>query len=117
MLSLAEIDAYTADYLEEVSPRADVARMLLRMVALTARLTTEIEELKRSQNSRSIWKLHADALVVLVDMAKRLPEAVERLATTTGQQSDIETQGNALQVSLEKLRDRTALAAKLLADA
>jgi hypothetical protein len=50
-------------------------------------------------------------------MAKRLPEAVERLATTTGQQSDIQTQSNALQVSLEKLRDRTALAAKLLAEA
>jgi hypothetical protein len=115
MLSLAEINAYTADYLEEVSPRADVARMLLRIVALTARLTTEIEELKRSQNSRSIWKLHADSLVILADMAKRLPEAVGRLATTTGQQSDIQTQSNALQVSLEKLRDRTAQAVKLLA--
>jgi hypothetical protein len=115
MLSLAEIDAYTADYLEEVSSRADVARMLLRIVALTARLTTEIEEFKRSQNSRSIWKLHADSLVVLVDMAKRLPEAGERLAATTGQHSDMQTHNTALQVSLETLRDRTAQAAKLLA--
>ena len=117
MLSLAQIDAYTADYLEEVSPRADVARMLLRIVALTARLTTEIEEFKRSQNSRSIWKLHADSLVVLVDMAKRLPEAVDHIPATTGQQPDMQTQSNALQVSLETLRDQTAQAAKLLADA
>ena len=110
MLSPAEIDAYTADYLEEVSARADVARMLLRIVALTARLTTEIEELKRSQNSRSVWKLHADSLVILVDMAKRLAEAVDRLATATGQQPDAQTRSNALQISLEKLRERTAQA-------
>jgi hypothetical protein len=117
MLSSAEIDAYTADYLEEVSPRADLARMLLRIVALTARLTTEIEELKRSRNSRSIWKLHADSLVILVDLAKRLPEAVEHLAATTGQHPDLQTQSNALQVSLERLRERTAQAVKPLTEA
>ena len=117
MLSPAEIDAYTADYLGEVSPRADAARMLLRIVALTARMTTEIEELKRSQNSRSIWKLHADSLVVLVDLAKRLPEAVAQLATTIGEQPDMQDRSNALQVSLDKLRDRSVLAAKLLAEA
>ena len=117
MLSAAEIDAYTADYLEEVSARADVARMLLRIVALTARMTTEIEELKRSQNSRSIWKLHADSLVILVDMAKGLPEAVERLATTTGQQPDLQAHSSALQLSLEKLSERTDQAAKLLGEA
>ncbi len=50
MLSPAEIEAYTADYLEQTGPRADAARMLLRIVAVTARLTTEMEELKRSQN-------------------------------------------------------------------
>jgi hypothetical protein len=117
MLSPAEIDAYTADYLEEVSPRADVARMLLRIASLTARVTTEIEELKRSESSRSIWKLHADSLVILVDMAKRLPEAVDRLATTIGKQPDMQVPGDALQLSLEKLRERTAQAAKLFADA
>ncbi|MBZ5657234.1 MAG: hypothetical protein LAO56_18360 [Acidobacteriia bacterium] len=116
MLSPAEIEACTADYLEEVSPRADVARMLLRIVALTARMTTEIEELKRSQHSRSIWKLHADSLVVLVDMAKGLPEAVGRLTTTIGKQPDMQTRSTALQTSLENLRDRNVQAAKLLAE-
>lgn len=117
MLSPAEIDAYTADYLGEMSPRADVARMLLRIVALTARMTTEIEELKRSQGSHSVWKLHADSLVVLVDMAKRLPEAVEHLATTIGLEPQAQARSNALQVSLEKLRERTAQAAKLVTEA
>jgi hypothetical protein len=116
MLSPAEVDAYTADYLEEVSPRADVARMLLRIVSLTARMTTEIEELKRSPNSRSVWRLHADSLVILVDLAKRLPEAVHRLALAIGQQPEMQHRINALQISLEKLRERTAQAAKLIAD-
>jgi len=116
MLNAAEIDAYTADYLEEASPRADVARMLLRIVSLTARMTTEIEELKRSLNSRSMWKLHADSLVVLADLAKRLPEAVHHLALAIGRQPEMQAPINALQVSLEKLRERTAQAAKLVAE-
>ncbi len=117
MLSPAEIDAYTADYLEEVSPRADVGRMLLRIVALTSRMTTEIEELKRSQNSRSMWRLHADSLVILVDLAKRLPEAVDRLAAMIGQLADMKVRSDALHSSLEKLRERTVQAAKVLAEA
>jgi hypothetical protein len=114
MLSPAEIEAYMADYLEEVSPRADVARMLLRIVSLTARMMTEIEELKRSANSRSIWKLHADSLVVLIDLAKRLPEAVERLVSGISGQP---AQTSALQASLGKLQERSAQAARLLAQA
>jgi len=121
MLSPAEIEAYTADYLEQAGPRADAARMLLRVVAVTARMTTELEELKRSRNSRSVWKLHADSLVVLVDLAQRLADAVDRLALVIGQQPigrDLETQANSeIRSSLEKLRERTSEAAQLLAEA
>jgi hypothetical protein len=113
MLSQAEIEAYTADYLEEVSPRADVARMLLRIVAMTARMGTEIEELKRAQNSRSIWKLHADSLVVLLELSKSLPEAVERLTSKLGQDES----RDALHSSLEKLRERCSQAAGVLSAA
>ena len=122
MLSPAEIEAYTADYLEQAGPRADSARMLLRVVAVAARVATEIEELKRSRNSRSIWKLHADSLAILIDLATRLTDAVDRLALIIGQQpigQQPETQANSetLRSSLEKLRERTAEAAKLLAEA
>jgi hypothetical protein len=122
MLSPAEIEAYTADYLEQAGPRADAARMVLRIVAVTARLSTEMEEFKRSRNSRSIWKLHADSLVVLIDLAKRLAEAVDRLALTTaqqpiGQQPETQASSEPLRTSLEKLRERTAEAAKLIAAA
>jgi hypothetical protein len=117
MLSPAEIEAYTADYLEQAGPRADAARMLLRVVAVTARITTEMEELKRSRNSPSVWKLHADSLVVLVDLAKRLAEAVDRLALTIGQQAEAQANSKPLRGSLEKLRERTGEAAQLLAAA
>ena len=117
MLSPAEVEAYTADYLEQTGPRADVARMLLRLVAVTARLTTEMEELKRTRNSLSVWKLHADSLVVLVDMGKRLAEAVDRLALTFDQHSETPSESDSLHDSLEKLDERTSQAAKLIASA
>jgi len=115
MLSSAEVDAYTADYLEQAGPRADAARMLLRVVAVTARITTEVEELKRSRNSRSVGKLHADSLVVLVDLGKRLAEAVDRLALAVGEQAETQANSESLHNSLEKLRERIAEAAKLIA--
>ena len=117
MLSAAEIEAYTADYLEQPGPRADAARMLLRVVAVTARISTEIEELKRSENSRSIWKLHADSLVVLIDLAQRLAEAVDRLALTVGKQGEAQASAEPLRASLVKLRGRTAEATRLIAAA
>ena len=115
MLTTAEVEAYTADYLEQTGPRADAARTLLRVVAVTARITTEMEELKRSRNSRSVWKLHADSLVVLVDLGKRLAEAVDRLALIIGRQPEMQANGEPLRTSLEKLHERTAEAAKLIA--
>jgi len=115
MLSPAEVEAYTADYLEQPGPRADAARMLLRMVAVTARITTEIEELKRTRNSRSVWKLHADSLVLLVEMGGRLAEAVDAFAITIGEQAESQASSEPLRSSLEKLRERTAEAAKLIA--
>ena len=116
MLEPAEIEAYTATYLEEASARADIARMLLRTVALTARMTTETEELKRSQNSPSVWKLHADSLVVLIEMARRVSEAVTQLTVVAGQEKMPE-KAAALRQSLEKLRARTDQVVKVLAEA
>jgi hypothetical protein len=73
-LSANEADAYSADFLEEKSLRADVARTLIRLVSILARVSTELEELKRSQNMSSLWKLHADSVVVLLDMASGATE-------------------------------------------
>ncbi len=121
-LSPAEVEACTADYLEQPGARAAAARILLRIVAVTARITTETEELKRSQNSRSVWKLHADSLVVLIGLGRRLAESVDRLALAIGQPpigqpAEAQTSSEALRSSLEKLRQRSAEAAKLIGEA
>src|SRR5215469_16054244 len=55
-LTVAEADAYSAAFLEEKSLRADIARTLIRMVSISARISTELEELKRSQKMSSLWK-------------------------------------------------------------
>lgn len=115
-LSPAEVEAYTADYLEQSGSRADAARLTLRVVAVIARITTEIEELKRSRNSRSLWKLHADSLVVLIDLANRLAQTVDRRKVSISSQTTTATI-EPLQTSLEKLRERTTEASKLIAEA
>jgi hypothetical protein len=117
MLSPAEVEAYTADYLEQPGPRADAARLLLRLVAVNARITTELEELKRSRNSPSVWKLHADSLVVLVDLGRRLADAVDRLALGVAEQNQPPTNSESLRSSIEKLRERIAEAAKVISAA
>ena len=83
-LTPAEADACSADYLEEKSPRGSVARVLLRIVAVVARMTTELEELKRAENSPSLWKLHADSLVALLEVASALSENAARVAREAG---------------------------------
>jgi flagellar biosynthesis/type III secretory pathway ATPase len=55
-------------------------------------------------------------LVVLVDLAKRLAEAVDRLALTIGQQPETQASSEPLRSSLDKLRERTGEAAKLIGE-
>src|SRR5438045_5500077 len=62
-LTPAEADAYCADFLEEKSLRAGVARVLLRGVAVNARVTTELEDLNRDSKSPAVDKVRGDSLV------------------------------------------------------
>lgn len=113
-LTVPEADAYGASYLEEKTPRADIARMLIRLVSLSARISTELEELKRSQKMSSVWKLHADAVVVLLDMASISTEdagAIARMA----EQAGTAPAAQAVHQSAQKLRAQADLAVKTLA--
>lgn len=113
-LTAAEAEAYNAGFLEEKSLRADVARTLIRLVSCVARVNTELEELKRSQSMSSLWKLHADALVVLLDIASTTTEEAGRVS-----QMAESTEGGAwtkaIHQTVQKLRDRSDLAVKALA--
>jgi hypothetical protein len=113
-LTPAEADACSADYLEERSLRGGLARLLLRAVAVTARMTTEFEELKRTENSPSVWKLHADSLLALLEVARVLSENAADLtadASARGDSAGEET----IRVSLQRLRHRSELIIATLA--
>jgi hypothetical protein len=112
-LTPAEADAYCADYLEEKSLRAGIARVLLRLVAVTARMTTELEELKRAGNSPSLWKLHADALIALLELSRGAHENSGRVLALAHQHGSKE-QIDAIQKSIQKLTDSSNLAASTL---
>jgi len=112
-LTPAEADAYCADYLEEKSLRAGVARVLLRLVAVTARIITELEELKRASNSPSLWKLHADSLVALLEIASKATENSERVCTLASQRGHRQ-QVEEMQTSLKKLHDYSGIAVATL---
>jgi hypothetical protein len=112
-LTPAEAEAYCADYLEEKSLRAGVARVLLRLVAVTARIITELEELKRANNSPSLWKLHADSLVTLLEIGSKAAENSERVCTLASQRSH-QQQVEEIQTSLKKLHDYSGIAVATL---
>jgi hypothetical protein len=103
-LTSAEVEAYCADYLEEKSLRAGVARVLLRLVAVLARMTTELEELKRAENSPSLWMLHADSLVVLLEAGGTVSESAARVAVLAEQRGS-GAEAAKIRASLLKMRD------------
>ncbi len=113
-LTPAEADACSADYLEEKSPRGSVARVLLRVVAVVARMTTELEELKRAENSPSLWKLHADSLVTLLEVAATLSETASRVSAEAGDPGK-SAAGENIKISLQRLNHRCTLIADTLA--
>lgn len=112
-LTPAEADAYCADYLQETNLRAEVARTLLRIVAMIARMTTELEDLKRSENSPSLWKLHADLLVVLLEVSQSLAGAALRVVAQASDEGKLE-EAESVRRSLQKLRDRCDAVAAIL---
>jgi hypothetical protein len=114
-LTPAEADAYSAAFLEEKSLRADVARTLIRLVSISARISTELEELKRSQKMSSLWKLHADAVVVLLDMASTATEEAGSVAKTA-EQSGSGVASRSVHESVQKLRAQSDIAVKTLAN-
>ena len=109
VLTPAEANAYCADYLEEKTPRAAVARALLRMVTVVARMTTEMEELRRAENSPSLWMLHADSLVTLLEIERSVSESGRRMA-----QQATASEAESIHNSLKKLQDCTGQVQKML---
>ena len=116
MLTPAEIDACTADFLEQNSPRADVARAILRLVAMSARIMTEMEELKRAPRLSTLWRLHAESLNTLLDLTRRVPDGVASLTATPNRWTATTEKEGSIAITLDKLRARAAEAEKILSN-
>lgn len=114
ILTAAEVDAFCADYLDEDSFRADHARILVRVVAIVARMSTEIEELKRRRLT-SLAQPHIDALMLLLAAAKTVKENADLIQESADQQRFSENVIT-LDASLQKLRERCELAEKALGE-
>jgi len=112
ILTPAEVVAFCAEDREEKSLQGRATHALLRMVTVAARMTTELEELRRTQNSPSLWRLHADALVVLLEIERSVGENVKRVMTP-----EDGAQNQVIQASLKKLHDCTALVRQTLSPA
>ena len=77
-------------------------------------MTTELEELKRAENSPSLWKLHADSLLALLEVASALSENAARVVTEASDAGD-SAAGETIKVSLQRLRHRCDLIVDTLA--
>ncbi len=113
ILTSAEADAYCVDYLNEDSPRADHARILVRVIAIVARMSTELAELKRKRFTPSA-KPHSDALLLLLAAAKTAQENAKLVLTTAGSESATEV--ISLKASLHKLRERCEVAQRAISE-
>lgn len=114
ILTAAEADAYCADYLQEDGLRAEHGRVLVRVVAIVARMSTEISELKRKRFSPAA-RPHADAIMLLLAAAKTAQENVRLVLDSAAEQGQME-KVITLNASLQKLRERCELAEKALSE-
>ncbi|MBV8894413.1 MAG: hypothetical protein JO266_20965 [Acidobacteria bacterium] len=94
--------------------RAEHGRVLVRMVAIVARLSTEISELKRRRLTPAAMP-HADATLLLVAAAKTAQENARLVLDSAAQQGHME-KVITLNASLQKLRERCELAEKALSE-
>jgi len=113
-LSPVEADACGADYWDEKSFRGEYARALSRVVALFARMSTELEELKQRQNSSHLWKPHAGSIRFLLDTSSQIFEQANAVLALAGQRG-LNEKINGMNASLQKLRSRMDEAEQMLA--
>ena len=114
VLTPAEADAYSADYLQEKSFRGDNARVLVRIPALIARMTSEIEQIERQQNLKYLWRPHAESLAILLTISEEVTKTASNLIQTATQRGLVE-KVSMLNASQQKMKAKSGQASALLA--
>jgi hypothetical protein len=112
-LAPAETDAYRTPYSHEKSFRADSARLLARIVALVARISSELAEYRSKQSSAYLWKPHADSLACLLKISHQTLQHGQELHTLAKQRGLTE-KATGIDASLQRLREQAQVIAATL---
>ena len=103
-LSLAELEAFRADFEGEKSFRASYAALMMTLVAYLSRMIVEVDEYNQKAGSAYLWKPHADALSYLLATLERLSLEGSQL-TAVARARGLADKSSALEASLDKLKD------------
>jgi hypothetical protein len=114
VLTASEADAYCADYARESSFRGDNVRVLKRIPALIARMTSEIGQIERQQDLKYLWRPHAESLMLLLFICDEVEKKASEL-TQLSTQRGLTDKVSALNASLQKLKAKSGQAKSLLA--
>jgi hypothetical protein len=113
-LSEEETEAFSADRIHEEGFQGDCARLVVRMVAIVARMSTELEYLR--QSASPYWaKAHSDSLALLLQTAGVALEKVKSLSARA-RDLGLEKEVAGLKASAEKLHARFAGLPAILAE-
>jgi len=103
-LSVAEVEAFKAEYEGEKSFRASYAATMMTIVAYLLRMIVEVDEYNHKASSAYLWKPHADALGYLLSTLDRLGMEAEQLMAVARARG-LSDKATCLQASLDKLKD------------
>ena len=106
VLSPPEAEAFKADYRLEKSFRADCVNCMIRLVAIQARMASELKEYHGKRSSSYLWKPHADALAYLLAAANKEMDNAGRLSGMA-QTRGLADKATALRASADKMKIQT----------
>jgi hypothetical protein len=112
-LTTSEAEAFHVDYQGEKSFRADYGEMMMQLVAIRARMLTELADYKAKKTSAYLWKPHADSLAYLLTAAEMAMERAKNLGATASQRG-LADKLMALQETSDKVREQMQVVAKAL---
>lgn len=99
-----EVDAFRSGYAGEKSFRGEVADAFCQLAGLRSRLTTEETEYHKKRRSEYLWKTHADALAVLVQIASEVAGNIESVLLPQMLQKGMQDKQRNVEESLELVR-------------
>ncbi|MCI0349431.1 MAG: hypothetical protein L0Z53_08400, partial [Acidobacteriales bacterium] len=113
VLSPSEMEAFRADFYGEKSFRADFVAMLTYLVAVYARVQSEMEDYRSKRSSAYLWKPHADALTCLLTIGERSLKESGKVAVLADNRGLAE-KAKAMHITREKLQTSLKQVAELL---